>query len=280
MSIEKIEIKIFKAFIDLSIEFSEGCNIIIGENATGKTQLLNLLLDSNANGQMRIDKQVYITKTEAEVVYIPVKDMLTHSKGLIAMHDKYKQFPFENDLIEIVRVAQRWELKKTPGIARKIAPKLENMMEGTVVFKDDEFFIQKKTGKLINFKDEAEGYKKIGLLWQLLMNESITSKTVLLWDEPEANLNPKFMPDLVEVLLELSRNGVQIFLATHSYILAKYFDVRKTLKDSIAFHALFKTEHDEILCESAANFKDIKHNAIMESFDKLLDEVYDLNVGE
>jgi len=280
MAIQKIDIMAYKAFKNTCIEFSPGCNVIIGENATGKTQLLNLLLDNDTQTQMSIYKLVSITKSDIDVVYIPVKDMLTHSKGLIAMYDKYKQFPFENNLIEIVRVAQRWELKETPDIAKKILPKLETMMEGTVVFKDEEFFIQKKSGKLINFNDEAEGYKKIGLLWQLLMNESITEKTVLLWDEPEANLNPKFIPDFVEILLELSRNGVQVILTSHSYIFAKYFELRRKSEDSIAFHSLYKTETDGVLCESNQNFKDLKHNAIMESFEKLLDEVYELNAGE
>ena len=39
------------------------------------------------------------------------------------------------------------------------------------------------------------------------MNESIRKGTVLQWDEPEANINPRLMPDLVEIMLELVRSG-------------------------------------------------------------------------
>ncbi|WP_337506674.1 hypothetical protein [Megasphaera sp.] len=46
---------------------------------------------------------------------------------------------------------------------------------------------------------EAEGFKKIGILWQLLMNETITENTILLWDEPEANLNPEFLCRLLPI---------------------------------------------------------------------------------
>lgn len=81
------------------------------------------------------------------------------------------------------------------------------------------------------------------------MTENITVNSILLWDEPEANLNPKFIPDLVEILLELSRNGVQIFLTTHSYIFAKYFEVRRKSCDDILFHSLYKTENNGVLCE-------------------------------
>ncbi|WP_233249386.1 ATP/GTP-binding protein [Limnohabitans sp. Hippo3] len=62
----------------------------------------------------------------------------------------------------------------------------------------------------------------------------------LLWDEPESNLNPKLMRQLVEVLLELSRNGQQIILATHDYVLLKWFDLLmdKGKGDQVRFHVL------------------------------------------
>ena len=42
--ITQLNLKNFVAFTDLSIEFSPGINIIIGENGTGKTQLLKAIL--------------------------------------------------------------------------------------------------------------------------------------------------------------------------------------------------------------------------------------------
>jgi len=55
----------------------------------------------------------------------------------------------------------------------------------------------------------AEGYRKIGVLQRLLSNGSLNPGVAgpLLWDEPESNLNPKLMKDLVLALLELARNG-------------------------------------------------------------------------
>lgn len=42
--IAKLQIKNFTAFTELTIDFSPGINIIIGENGTGKTQLLRAIL--------------------------------------------------------------------------------------------------------------------------------------------------------------------------------------------------------------------------------------------
>jgi predicted ATPase len=45
---------------------------------------------------------------------------------------------------------------------------------------------------------------------------------------------------MVDILLELSRNGVQIFLATHSEILASYFNVLLKDDNKVMFYSLCK----------------------------------------
>ena len=58
----------------------------------------------------------------------------------------------------------------------------------------------------------------------MIRNGLLERGTILLWDEPEANLNPQLYPLVVEILLELQKNGVQIFIATHNYNFAKYLE--------------------------------------------------------
>lgn len=206
--------------------------------------------------------------------------MLTHAKGLIAMSEKYRDFPFDRTLTNIIQNANQWRLKEIPDLFKKIIPYLEKMIDGQIIIENEEFFIKKKDGRLISFAVEAEGLKKIGLLWQLLMNESITEDSILLWDEPEANLNPEYLPVLVECLLELSRHNVQIFVSTHNYLFAKYFDVRKQMVDKVAFHSLYEDSGLGVQCETRNSFEALKNNTIMDAYNKLLDEVYGLQVGE
>ena len=200
--------------------------------------------------------------------------MLTHSKGFVSMADKFSEFPFDKTLVDIVKIAGEWQLKKIPQIAMKILPKLEKMMNGTVVIENDEFYIKKNNDEMVNFSVEAEGLKKIGLLWQLLMNENITADTILLWDEPEANINPKFIPDIVEILIELQRQGIQIFITTHNYILAKYFGVKKMENDEVMYYSLYRNDDGNVNCESNEIFSELKNNSIMDTFINLYkDEV-------
>lgn len=70
----------------------------------------------------------------------------------------------------------------------------------------------------------------MALLWQLVKNGTLEKGSVLFWDEPEANINPTYLSIIVELLYELQRDGVQIFVSTHDYMLAKYFETRKKRK--------------------------------------------------
>jgi predicted ATPase len=99
------------------------------------------------------------------------------------------------------------------------------------------------------------------------------------WDEPEANMNPVHIPLIVEILLELQRSGVQIFVSTHDYILAKYFEVKKIEQDDIVFYSMYNS-NNTVLCEKNSLFRELVNNPIVSAFNELLDEVYSKNLGE
>lgn len=126
----------------------------------------------------------------------------------------------------------------------------------------------------------AEGYRKIGVLHRLLCNGSINpgSTGVLLWDEPEANLNPALMKEVVQVLLELSRNGQQIILATHDYVLLKWFDLlsEEGKEDHIRYHVIAEAAGDRsISVQSIDDYSRIAETGISRTFSDLYDAEVD-----
>lgn len=133
-----------------------------------------------------------------------------------------------------------------------------------------------KGGQSLSSSMTAEGYRKIGVLHRLLSNGSINPGTtgVLLWDEPEANLNPKLMKKLVQVLLELSRNGQQIVLATHDYVLLKWFDLlmEKGKEDHVRFHVLVREEDSGAMSvHSTDDYAQLVNTGIAKTFSELYD---------
>lgn len=204
-------------------------------------------------------------------VFIPAKEMLSHSKGFLALNNKY-DMPFDKTYIDIITNAELPQTREVSPINKKILDSISKIIDGTVIYENDNFYIVKNNGNKIEFSLEAEGLRKLGLLWKLIRNGLIEKDTILLWDEPEANINPELIPVLVDILLELQRQGVQIFVATHSYNFAKYFEIKRKENDAVLFHSLYKTENG-VKSQSNEYFGELDNNSIIEADSKLLDEV-------
>lgn len=131
----------------------------------------------------------------------------------------------------------------------------------------------------------AEGFRKIGVLQRLLSNGTLDPENIgpLLWDEPESNLNPKLMKDLVQTLLELARNGQQIILATHDYVLLKWFDllIDSGKGDHVRFFSLYRDMKTHSITTSRTDdYLSITPNPIDDAFGYLLDQVITNDMGE
>ena len=328
--IDRIKIENLTVFENLEIDTSAPINVFIGENGTGKTQILKFIyilcetlhpskvfLSSRLSDLVRAhnlaladfkvfyegkerslsllhtDLKEYTNKHEdlkvankefkftedswyarypnkieelkKSFVFIPAKDMLTHAKGFPEFSRKF-ELDFDRTYIDIIEESRLPKLREIPKIAKNILPELEKIMDGKVEINNDRFYIKKRDGRLTSFDFEAEGVKKIGLLWQLLMNEAITEDTILLWDEPDANLNPNLASTIAHMLLELSRNGVKVFLSTHSYFLPKYFDLLEKDEKEVVFHSLYREKDDKVspvICETSDTFSMLSRNSIL-----------------
>ena len=72
--------------------------------------------------------------------------------------------------------------------------------------------------------------------------------------------------------MELQRNGVQVFLATHDYVILRELDLQMREEDEVLFHSLFRDgESREIACQTARRYLDIHPNVIEEAFDDIYD---------
>ena len=205
-------------------------------------------------------------------VFIPATEMLSHAKGFLALNQKFKM-PFDATQIDIIVNASLPEAREEPAALHSVLEKISEAIGGTVIMEDDAFYVLKKEGYKVDFSLEAEGLRKLGLLWKLIRNGLLEPGSVLLWDEPEANLNPELYPLVANILLELQKNGVQIFVATHSYNFAKYLEIRRSEKEQVRFHNLYKNENQVVVPSSADRMDDLEQNHIMMADNALLDEV-------
>ena len=203
----------------------------------------------------------YVKKVEDNIcVFIPAKEMLVHS-GLEKDYSQ-RHLPFDVTLIDILIKAGVSTLKNLPDDMVEIMEKIAQIVGGAIAFENNRYYIQRPNGTLIDFAVEAEGFKKLGLIYRLIETGNIAKGSVLIWDEPESNLNPKLIPDLIDIILMLEEAGVQMFFATHDYFFAKFLEVRKTKKHKVLYHALFN-DGNGVSCESQEDFDNLENNSII-----------------
>lgn len=212
-------------------------------------------------------------------VYIPVKEMLANAPNFLALYEKY-DLHFEEVYADIIHYASAPLLRGPISEERqKLLNIIQKCIEGKIVQKNEEFFLKNQQGEL-EFTLLAEGMRKLGLLWLLIQNGTLLKGSTLFWDEPEANLNPLMIKHVVEILLALQRIGVQIFIATHDYVLLKEFDLQMGKKDKVSFHSLYRdSETKSVKLSTTNNYLDIHPNAIADTFANLYERDIERAMG-
>ena len=205
-------------------------------------------------------------------VYIPVKEMLANAPGFRSQY-ALRETHFEEVYADILDRAYLPPLRSNADPDRaRLLDRLQGVLGGQVVDEGEEFFLAGGEGLKLEFTLLAEGYRKLGLLYRLIQNGTLAGGSILFWDEPEANLNPSMMGTVVDILLELQRMGVQVFLATHDYVTLKQFDLRSKPENRVLYHALYReNESSGVAVNSTEDYLQIHPNAISDTFADLYD---------
>jgi hypothetical protein len=210
------------------------------------------------------------SKEAVESVYIPVKEMLSNGPGFRSLYSQ-REVHFEEVYADILDRAYRPALRGPMDRDQdRVLSTLREAIEGKVTVKEEEFFLKNRDGNL-EFTLLAEGLRKLGLLWLLVHNGTLLRGSVLLWDEPETNLNPGLFQVLVKILMQLQRLGVQVLIATHDYAILKELELAETPEDQVRFFGLSRDLDGEIRCESAAMPFELQNSPIAEAFSSLYD---------
>lgn len=220
---------------------------------------------TNKAEDIRVTGETAWKKEALESAYIPVKEMLAHAPGFLATASK-REIAFEEVYLDIIKRAFLPKLLgPTDGKRTRLLTALQKAIDGKVIAKGEYFFLKSSQGDL-EFTLLAEGMRKLALIWLLIQNGTLLAGSVLFWDEPEANLNPALMGEVVEVILELQRLGVQVFLSTHNYVLLKEFDLRKKKGDAIRYISLFRDDTGAVVGRSGESYRNVDPNAIADTF--------------
>jgi energy-coupling factor transporter ATP-binding protein EcfA2 len=173
--------------------------------------------------------------TSSPTVFLPSRETLAMYEGFIQAYEN-RELSFDETYRDVCTLLSG-SLLLGPRLAhaRVLARPLEDVLGGTVRLTGNRFYLASADGNL-EAHLLAEGHRKIASLIHLVLNGSLLQNSILFWDEPEANLNPRLITVVAATLRRLAEFGVQIFVSTHDYLLASELSL------AMEFSPLLKAE--------------------------------------
>jgi AAA15 family ATPase/GTPase len=157
-------------------------------------------------------------------LFIPAKEVLTAFTDIRNIRNSFYGVGFDDTYLDLINAL---DLPTTKGRVSsqlsQVNTTLENLFEGKIeqTGQKEQPFSFKRGSQQFAMQQTAEGIKKIGILSTLINNRQLKEGTVLFMDEPETALHPDAIRQMVEMLVAMSKAGVQIFIASHSYFVVK-----------------------------------------------------------
>ena len=222
-----------------------------------------------------------------DVIYIPTKEMISTTEHFASLYEEY-HLDFEEMYYDLTKLLDR-PLSKGPNTneQNEILASLEEIMKGNIVLKDKKFYLRIQGEGEFEMGLLSDGYRKLSMILYLILSGSLNKKTILFWDEPETNMNPKMTRPIVQTMVALAKMGVQVFVTTHDYFVQQEFNMLTVYPElnpsklDIRFISLYRNEvSDDLECEVEQTATELKNNAIMREFDAMYDREQRIIYGD
>lgn len=181
---------------------------------------LGFSFNTTSKNEVTVEKAPKLWEKQIPV-FLPTRELLTIYPGFVSLYETI-DLPFEETWRDICLLLGA-PLAKGPRekrIKELLAP-LEEIMGGKIILEGSgRFYLNTDPGQM-EMHLVAEGLRKIAMLARLIATGSLSDKGYLFWDEPEANLNPAIIKKVAKTIMQISKNGIQVFIATHSLFLLR-----------------------------------------------------------
>lgn len=232
-------------------------------------------LDLKKNGQ----------RNSFDPIYLPPKEMISATEHFQSLYEEY-HLDFEETYYDLTKLLDK-PLKRGSNTSEqnKVLSSFEDILQGSIIQRDKKFYLKVPGEGEFEMGLVSEGYRKLATIIYLISSGSLNKNSVLFWDEPETNMNPKMIQPITKAIVELAKMGVQVFVTTHDYFVQQSFNMLAAYPESnpeeldIRFLSLYKDE-GKIAFECAKELQELQHNSIMEEFDALYDREQRLIYGD
>lgn len=160
---------------------------------------------------------------EANSIFLPPKEVLTLAQVILKSTLQDKAFGFDATYVDLVLALQNpTQRGRNYDAFKRSRQTLKTLFKGKIEYRADSGrWIYRQGNSRFSINITAEGIKKIAILDILLGNRYLMPDSIVFIDEPESALHPTAISELLEIIWQLSRTGLQFFIASHSYFVVK-----------------------------------------------------------
>lgn len=223
----------------------------------------------------------HLSRPVGRVLFLPPKEVLTAWTAIEATRRKLEIQGFDDTYLDLI---DDFRLATSQGsIARslmRVRSRLEEVTGGGEIVEDGGEFIFRRGRERFTMAQTAEGIKKIGILSRLIRNRNLAQGSILLVDEPEANLHPVAIIAMAEMLFELGQDGVQVYATTHNYFFLKRMEQLARAKKHRVTLVDLRRSPDGVMASFHDLRDEIPDNPIIAQSEFLLNEDIRLDWGK
>jgi len=184
-------------------------------------------------------------------LFIPAKEVLGNSVGILNCRNLKYRGGFDDTYFDIVESFMSEGDKNEFEIDRILREISENIEKDIIRGKfienldvEERFLFETSQGKF-NLSMTSEGNKQLGLINILIRKTLLRENTILFIDEIDTNLNPVSIRKIIPILVELSKAGIQIFIATHNYFVLHQFAIEAKKQKNVPMKCFSLFENNE-----------------------------------
>jgi predicted ATPase len=223
----KLQLENIGIIKNATVQFN-GLTVIAGENDTGKTTVGKILFSEIR--QYKKMSPLYQSKsgvkfeTENQEVNFPIfidtPDFLSKfnylKNTLVLLQQDGLNFTTS---IEVTDLILRISQPKVLNRSNKYFKNIKNIIHGEVFYdslNDDIFYKKEGLAHKLEMTQTSSGIKMFGFFQILILNKSLTQGSVLILDEPEVHLHPKWQLEYAQMIVSLVKGNLIVLVNSHS----------------------------------------------------------------
>ena len=256
---------------DFFSHYQERQNLTVTLKNEIKNQQLKFILNETENkfiGNKIFDDVLYI---DTPVIFQLIKllnDTALNDKEYMPTIKDLKQ-----KLLDLPQKVEVWEQEEIQQVAKHIREIIGGDIENKGT---DIVYTKPNSSQSIKIENTATGIKSFGLILLLLKQGYIHNQMVLILDEPEVHLHPKWQIKMAEVIIMLVKFGVKIIVNSHSPYL---IDALKYYADKDKVHNNFYLAEKSEYGTSSISDVTMDISPIFEKLTEPLERLHRMKLG-